>query len=292
MSFSVQLGLVLALATALCSVLGFLLKHRGAVDAPPISLTSPLKSTGALLSSRWFVAGLIVAMGSWGLHVAALALAPISLVQSVIAGGLVLLTVIADRIFHLPVTRREWVGVGLTAAGLAFLAATLEGTGDSAHSHYGTLTLILYVGGLTVVGMALVAPASGKTGARGYEGTLLAASAGLLWGASDITIKALSGHLGGEGLGVLIDPLALVILILSLVGLVVSAKSLQIGDAVPVIAITSSAANLVTIAAGPIVFGEPLPSDPLGLVVRLLAFTLVIGAAALTPPPIRAAEPA
>jgi hypothetical protein len=72
--------------------------------------------------------------------------------------------------------------------------------------------------------------------------------------------------------------------------LTVSAKSLQDGKAVPVIAVTSAAANVCTIASGPVVFGEPLPDDPLGLAIRLLAFILVIGAAALTPPPIRAAE--
>ena len=77
-------------------------------------------------------------MAGWGLHVGALALAPISLVQSVIAGGLVLLTVTADRLFAHEVTRREWIGVGLAALGLAFLAATLEGTGDEAHADYET----------------------------------------------------------------------------------------------------------------------------------------------------------
>ena len=56
------------------------------------------------------------------------------------------------------------------------------------------------------------------------------------------------------------------------------------------IAVTSAAANVVTIAAGPIVFGEPLPEDTLGVVVRMLAFVLVIGAVALTPPPVRVAE--
>jgi hypothetical protein len=81
-----------------------------------------------------------------------------------------------------------------------------------------------------------------------------------------------------------------VILIASLVGLLVSARSLQVGNPVPVIAVTSVAANTVTIAAGPVVFGDPLPSDSLGLVVRLLAFSLVIGAAALTPAPVRAAR--
>jgi hypothetical protein len=73
------------------------------------------------------------------------------------------------------------------------------------------------------------------------------------------------------------------------VGLAISARSLQVGDAVPVIAVTSAAANVTTIAAGPLVFGEPLPDDPGALVLRLLAFALVIAAASLTPPPI--AEP-
>ena len=81
----------------------------------------------------------------------------------------------------------------------------------------------------------------------------------------------------------------MVIVIASLIGLLVSAKSLQLGDAVPVIAVTSVAANAVTITAGPIVFGDPLPSDSIGLIARLLAFGLVISAAALTPAPAAAA---
>jgi hypothetical protein len=84
---------------------------------------------------------------------------------------------------------------------------------------------------------------------------------------------------------VLIHPLAFVILVASLIGLLVSARSLQLGDAVPVIALTSAAANLTTIAAGPIVFGEPLPSGNGALALRIVAFALVIVASALTPPP-------
>ena len=114
---------------------------------------------------------------------------------------------------------------------------------------------------------------------------MLAVSAGLLWAASDTSIKALSSHLGALGFGVLLHPLALVILVASLVGLLISARSLQLGDAVPMIALTSAAANLTTIAAGPLVFGEPMPASRLGVVVRVLAFACVIVAAALTPPP-------
>ena len=290
MSLSVQLGLLLALLTALSSIVGFLYKHRGAVESPDVEWRRPVRSSLRLLRSRWYALGMAIAMGSWGLHVGALALAPISLVQATIAGGLVLLTVVADRAFGFEVTRREWLGVACTAAGLAFLAATLDGAGDSAHADFEAVRLATYVALGTGLGVLLVL--GGREGPR--AGVLLAASAGLLWGASDVSIKALSGELGDLGAGVLLHPLAAVILFLSLLGLLVSARSLQLGDAVAVIAITSATANVWTISAGPIIFAEPLPDDALGLTLRLAAFVLVISAAALTPPPVRAAgvEPA
>jgi hypothetical protein len=279
MSLSVDLGLVLALLTAFGSVAGFLYKFRGARDAPAVDMRRPVASSVALFRSPLYSLGILIAMVSWGFHVGALSLAPISLVQTVIAGGLVLLTVVADRLFGIEVTRREWIGVGLTAAGLAFLAATLGNQGHGAESHYHSGTLAAYVGALGAVGLLLAV--------RSRRASALAVSAGLLWAASDTSIKALSGHLGHLGAGVLVHPLALVILVASLLGLLVSARSLQLGEAVPVIALTSAAANLTTIAAGPIVFSEPLPAGRLELVLRVLAFGLVITAAALTPPPIR-----
>lgn len=289
MPVTVQLGLLLSVATAFVSILGFLYKHRGAVDAPAIDARHPVRSTVALFSNKWWTIGILVATGSWFLHTAALALAPITLVQATIAGGLVLLTVVAEKLFHLPVSRREWIGVALTALGLAFLAATLGDTGNDKHSDYEGLTLLLYVGGLSLASVPLMLAAS-RPWARRRAGTLLAAAAGLQWGASDVTIKAASGGLGTDGLLVLFTPLAATILVLSLVGLVVSARSLQLGEAVGVIAVTSAAANLCTISSGLVVFGEPLPDGNAELVLRVLALGLVVVAAALTPGPVEAAR--
>jgi hypothetical protein len=268
-------------------VLGFLYKHRGAVESPAVELRRPVRTSLALFRSPWYTLGIVVAMAGWALHVGALALAPISLVQSVIAGGLVLLTVTADRLFAHEVTRREWIGVGLAALGLAFLAATLEGTGDEAHSAYVTSHLVVYVAIVAAGAIAVAVAAIGSP----REGVLLGVSAGLFWAASDTAIKALSGELGDSAwTAIVFSPLAAVIALGSAAGLVVSARSLQIGKAVPVIALTSVAANALTIAAGPLVFSEPFPDQPLGVVLRLAAFTLVIAAAALTPAPVSAAE--
>lgn len=279
MSASVAVGLLLAVGTAFGSVAGFLYKFRGARAAPDVQLRRPLSSTVALFRSPVYSLGIGIALGSWFLHVGALALAPISLVQTTIAGGLVLLTVVADRLFGIAVTRREWIGVALTAGGLACLAATIGSTADAAHSRYDAQTLAVFIAAASTFGLILAVASR--------RGTVLAVSAGLLWAASDTSIKALSAH-ASLGIAVVVQPLAAVIFVASMVGLLVSARSLQLGEAVPVIALTSAAANLTTIAAGPIVFREPLPSGTVDLAVRLLAFALVIVAAALTPPPMRA----
>jgi hypothetical protein len=250
-------------------------------------MARPIRTSLALFRNGWYTLGILIAMAGWGFHVGALALAPISLVQSVIAGGLVLLTVTADRLFAHEVTRREWIGVALAALGLAFLAATLEGTGDSAHSDYTDARLVTY---LVVVSGAAVAVAVASRGAP-REGVLLGASAGLFWAASDTAIKALSDKLGeASWVGIIGHPLAALIALASAAGLVVSARSLQVGKAVPVIAVTSVAANALTIAAGPVVFAEPFPDEPLAAALRVAAFGLVIAAAALTPAPVKAAH--
>ena len=268
-------------------MLGFLYKHRGAVESPVVEMRRPIRTSLALFRSPWYTLGIVVAMAGWGLHVGALALAPISLVQSVIAGGLVLLTVTADRLFAHQVTRREWIGVGLAALGLAFLAATLDGAGDEAHADYVTSHLVTYIAIVAAGAIAVAVAAIGNA----REGVMLGVSAGLFWAASDTSIKALSGELGESAwTAIVFSPLAAVIALGSAAGLVVSARSLQLGKAVPVIALTSVAANALTIAAGPLVFAEPFPDEPLGVIARLAAFTLVIVAAALTPAPVSAAE--
>jgi len=91
----VIVGLALALACAVATSVSFLLKHRGAVLAPDVQVRHPLRSAADLFRSRWFAVGWAVALGAWGLHVGALALAPLSIVQAVLSGGLVFLAVFA-----------------------------------------------------------------------------------------------------------------------------------------------------------------------------------------------------
>jgi hypothetical protein len=285
---TLHLGILLSLLCALATNFAFLLKHRGANAAPEVSWRHPLRSAVALLGSKWFAVGMLVALGAWLLHVGALALAPLSVVQATLSGGLVFLTVFAERVFGLGVGRRQWIGVGLTALGLALLAVTLP-AGEGAHSTYSLAGMIAFESALLAVGTLLVL--SPRLGApHHHHGVLLGTAAGILIGVSDVAVKALVGAVGAGGPVALASPWLAAAAIGSVLAFYASAHGLQRGEAVPVITLTSAAASMTAIGGGIIVFGDPLAADPFGIVVQFLAFALVIVAAVLTPAPVRAIE--
>jgi drug/metabolite transporter (DMT)-like permease len=283
---TLQLGILLSLFCALATNVAFLLKHRGACAAPDVSLRHPVASAVGLFRSKWFTIGMLVALVAWTFHVLALALAPLSMVQAIIAGGLVFLTVLAERWFGFTVGTRQWAGVGLTALGLVLLAVTLPHHGG-AHAGYSMAGMIAFESALLALGTFLVL--SKKLGSHEHHGVMLGTAAGILFGVSDVAIKALTGAVG-DGVTGLLSPWLVTCIIASVIAFYASARGLQKGEAVPVITLTSAAANVTAISGGILVFGDPMPSDPVGIVLQSFAFVLVIVAAALTPAPLRAAR--
>jgi drug/metabolite transporter (DMT)-like permease len=285
---AVDLGVLLALLCAVASNVGFLYKHRGACAAPEVVWRRPIRSAINLYRSRWFTVGMLIAFVAWLLHVGAMSLAPLSLVQAVIAGGLVLLTVLAERVFGFQVGRRQWLGVGLMALGLVLLAVTLPSS-HGPHSNYSLAGMIGFESGVLSLGTLLVLSPP-RLGGRLHEhhGVLLGVSAGLIFGVSDVALKALAGTIGKVGLVGLVSPWLLVAIVGSVIAFYASAHGLQKGEAVPVITLTTAGANVSAIGGGIIVFNDPMATDPVGIVLQSLAFVLVIAAASLTPAPVRA----
>ncbi len=194
----------------------------------------------------------------------------------------------ADRLFGFKVGKRQWWGLALTCVGLVLLAITLPATHGS-HSGFSLPAMVAFQAGLFGLGALLIM--SPQLGGRDeHRGVMLAAAAGILFGVCNLGVKALTGVVGGGGVvAVVTSPWMWVAVAGSATAFYASARSLQVGEAVAVIAITGTAANIATIAGGLIVFGDPLPGDTLGIVVQALAFVLVIVASALTPAPVRAA---
>jgi multidrug transporter EmrE-like cation transporter len=285
---TLDLGILLALACAFVANLGFFYKYRGAGEVPQVTVRHPLRSARELFASKWFTLGMIIATASWALHVAALALAPMSVIQVTLAGGVVLIAVMADRLFGFRVGRRQWVGLWLTAAGLVLLGLTLPAM-HGAHSHFSPAAMISFEAGLFGLGgLLIMGPRMG--GQAEHHGVMLGGASGVLFGVSDTAIKALTGIVGAHGvLGVLLSPWLAVAVLASIVAFYASARGLQDGDAVPVIAVTGTAANIAGIAGGIVVFGDPMAGSVVGIVCESLAFVLVIVASALMPAPVRSA---
>jgi drug/metabolite transporter (DMT)-like permease len=276
----VELGIVLALICAVATQLGFLCKHRGAAGAPLVELKRPVASAKALLASRWFAIGMLVAVGAWILHVGALALAPLSTVQVALSTGVVILAVLGDRLFGLSVGPRQWAGVAMTAAGLIMLVLTMPAPGHD-HGTFAVPGLLVFEATALALGLLLIqAPRIGAP--AHHHGALLGAAAGLLFGVGDVALKALTGAAGDGAVALIVSPWLPIAIAAAALAFLASARGFQEGEAVPVIATTSTAANLTCIVGGILVFGDALAGGIL-LIVQLAAFALVAFAALVTP---------
>jgi hypothetical protein len=281
MTIGVQIGIALALLGAVGTQLGALCKHRGARHVPLVDIRRPIQTLRHLLGSRWFVIGASVAVAAGLAHFAAIALAPMSLVQAVLAGGIVLLAVIAERFFGYSVGTRQWWAVFFSAAGLGLLAITFPTLHD-AHSHFTVATMIAFEGGLALVVVGLVLGLR-RDDMADHRGILFGAIAGTLFGLSDIAIKALTGIAGGGPESLLASPWLVVAIGSGILAQYSAVRALQEGEAVPVIALTGLAANVSNIAGGILVFGDPLAGSTIGIVLQAIAFCFICAAAFLVP---------
>ena len=290
MSLSLLLGVGLAFGSAFATNLGFLWRHRGAQEAPDVSIKHPLRTVVGLFSKKWWSIGFGMAFVAWLLHIGALAAAPLSIVQAVLAAGFVMLAVLADRFFGHPVGRRQWIGVICTTVGLAFLALTAgQVTREGTNSEYAPAAMVAFEVGLVAVG--LLAIAGRRTRLRGdRQGVLLGAGAGLLFTVTHVAIKAITGRVSPSDPITWLDPWVLLVIGGGVAAFFASARSLQVGEAVPVIAVTSVASNVSAMFAGVVVFGDSLGETPMMVMLRIAAFALVVIAAAMIPGPLRAAK--
>ncbi|MDX6582099.1 MAG: hypothetical protein QOI10_1283 [Solirubrobacterales bacterium] len=274
------LGIALALACAAMANLAMLCKHRGASEAPDISLKTPLHSVRQLFLSRWWTIGFAVAAVAWVLHVAAMSVAPLSLVQAVIAGGLVLIAYPATRYFGHKLTRREWLGLGLAAVGLGFLAVTVPHAAEN--DGYSIVTLAGFETVMCGAGCFLFASGILRRGSI-CHGVILGLASGLLIGVSNVAIKALTEGIDIAGIHALLSPWTALVVIGGIGAFFALARGMQLGEAIPVIATASVSSNCAAILGGVIVFGDPIGSGLVEGLARGVAFAAVIAAAALMP---------
>jgi drug/metabolite transporter (DMT)-like permease len=265
----IALALVLTIVSTCALNLGYLLQHSVAARLPPLSLRRPIASLRSLfVEPRWLI-GFAIQAGGFVLYVAALALAPLSLVQATAAGGIGILAIMVSRITHVALTRSEKVGAAVSVLGLALLGVSLfssHGEGSGATDVWVAIWLGASAAG-AILCIWLLARAIGRAPALGI-------ASGILFAAGDVATKmAVSGGIENAAF------LACLIVFYG-AGTAVLQAAFQRGGALTTAGLSTLLTNALPIAAGMVLFHEPLPSGSVG-VLRVAAFAAVIAGAVL-----------
>jgi hypothetical protein len=262
-------GLLLAVVSAVAINGGYALQHATASRLPALRVRTPWRSLRALFRNRLWLVGFLGGIAGWVLYVGALRLAPLSLVQAASAGGIGVLALGGGRL-----RGSERVGVGAALAGLVLLGLSL---GSHPPSNRGTVTAVCVWIAASLVGSAVVIRAL-------PPGAGFGTAAGVLYAAGDVATKAAVG--GGARLW-------FVPAVLACHGLAFVCLQLafQRGGRLATAGLAVLWTNALPILAGTIVFGESVPGGAAGFA-RVAAFALVlVGAVALSRPPIDAPGP-
>ena len=259
------IGLTLAFASALVTNTAYSLEHDAAAALPPLLARRPLMSVRLLLSDRRWLAAFAAETAGWLMYVAALRLAPLSLVQAVAASGVAVLAFATARGHPSRLAQREQAAVVLAVAGLVLLALSLVDSTES-DQRPAVLGVIIWLAACGGGAVLLIA-----THTRFARAASLGLAAGLLFADGDMSAK-LIGY-GGWWL------VALATLIVAYaVGTSLLQWAYQRGDALTAAGLATMATNAVPIAAGFVLFGETLPHGTRA-VLQVVAFACLVTSA-------------
>jgi hypothetical protein len=258
-------GLLLALLSAMALNVGYFVQHEATNTMVKLSLRHPVASVRLLVTNRQWMLGYGAGWIGWGLYIAALSLAPLSLVQSVAAGGVGILAILAHRL-GTPLTRQELIGTGVAVSGLVLLGVSLTSdVSPTAPVHSTTLFVVVAVGAALAGALVLFSR-------RLRPGALLGCAAGLLFGVGDLATKG-----AVDGVGLLFVPILAVCTALAFVTLQLA---FQRGRVLETAGSSTLINNLIPIIGGLVVFHEPIPPGLAGIA-RLVSFVAVVAGAVI-----------
>ena len=273
------LGLTLAFVSALAVNWAYAREHDAVAAMPRFSARQPIRFVSLLLGNRAWVVGFVVETVGWLIYVAALRLAPISLVQAVCASGIAVLAFASAQGHPTRLAPHERIAVLIAFGGLVLLALSLVDSRQTDHPPEWT-SVTLWLGMSTAAALVLA-----KSGIGLARGPALGLAAGLLFAGGDVSAKLVV--YGGIWLIALFG-----LIVCYALGTSVLQGAFQHGDALTGAGLATLTTNAVPIAAGFVIFGEELPQGVKGTL-QLLAFaSLVVSAAVLTRVPLPPGEDA
>ena len=242
-------------------------EHDAVAAMPRLSPRRPFRSLGLLLGNRAWLIGFGTETAGWLVYVAALRLAPLSLVQAVSASGIAVLALFTVHGHPGRLARHERLAVSIALIGLVLLAGSLVDSTPSSHTPH-PVSVVVWLGASAGAAAALIVVRT-----RLVRAAALGLSAGLLFADGDISAKLITS--GGIWLLALLS-----LVVCYAAGTSVLQAGFQRGSALTAAGIATLVTNAVPIAAGFVLFDESLPPGVRG-VLQIAAFASIVASAAL-----------
>jgi hypothetical protein len=271
------LGIVAAVGASTLYSLGVALQAMDAKRSPRAGHLRPALALNLVRSASW-LKGTGLSILGWPLQVVALLLAPLVVVQPMLAAGLLVLLYFGRRMLGEHAGRREHIAVcaivlGMVGAALSAPAHTTTHAGDE------TITFVLVGLGLLAMLPYIVSVV------RRPAPTVTMIGAGLAFGWSGVATKLASDDLKGH---LLVAALwAASTAVASAVGALSEMSALQTRPAILVAPVVFVTQTVVPIVLAPLLLGERFTATPFGGVALAISLTVLIaGAAALARSPL------
>jgi drug/metabolite transporter (DMT)-like permease len=279
MDGQLALGFALALAAACCYETGYALQAIEARRAPADTALKPSLMTYLLTRPLWIGATGLSLLG-WPLQIVALAHAPLTLVQPVLALGLVLLLVLGVRILGEHVGPREMAAVALIIASVGVFAWAAPREPGEVDRSVGLVVALGLLAAVTVAPYAIRLIRHGQ-----FPMLLLVASAGAADGMAAFVAKIVAQD-ATEGALLAVVAWAALVAAVVIVGVISESTALQRFAATRVAPTVLVMQIVIPVVLAPLVGGEGWSNTPLGgavLVAALLAVALGAGLLASSP---------
>jgi hypothetical protein len=260
-------GLVLSFLSAIAINWAYSAQHDAVAGMPELSVRRPVETVRVLLHSRPWLVSFGVESAGWILYLAALRLAPLSLVQGVGASGIAALAVFSAHGHPSRLPLRQQLAVVAGVTGLLLLALSLVNSTQT-DLKPSPVAVAVWLGALVAASLTLT-----TARVRIARAPALGLAAGLAFAAGDILSKL--GVFGGIWLVAFLP-----LLVVYTFGTGLLQQAFQAGGALTTAGLATLATNAVPIASGFILFGEQLPGGWRGIV-QLLGFAALVGSAVL-----------
>lgn len=261
------LALLAALGAALAFGLAAVLQGLATRHAPDTGHLDP-RLLLRLARQPAFLGALALNLTGFGLHVAALQVLPLFLVQALIAASVAVTAVLSVRVFGVPLSGWQWAAVATACVGLALLTPSAE-TGEAAAPGAGERLVLLAAVLGTLAAGAVAGRLAGAAGAA-----VLGLLGGIGFGVVAVSARLLPSLAPGA---VLREPLAYLLVLAGGVAFLLYSTAMQRGSVT-----TATAANVVTQTAVPAVAGVALLGDQIRdgwAAVAVLGFVLALAGA-------------